>query len=113
MSWQNWNFHIGFNGREGLTIHQVSYEDKGEKRPIIHRASVAEMVVNYSDFTEIRGWQNYFDAGEFQFGRFVNSLELGCDCLGERSEERRVGKECVSTCRSRWSAYPSKKTQYK
>src|SRR3546814_14459648 len=26
-----------------------------------------------------------------------------------RSEERRVGKECVSTCRSRWSPYPSKK----
>src|SRR3546814_13768148 len=23
----------------------------------------------------------------------------------ERSEERRVGKECVSTCRSRWSLY--------
>src|SRR3546814_19891903 len=27
-----------------------------------------------------------------------------------RSEERRVGKECVSTCRSRWSQYHSKKT---
>src|SRR3546814_2262169 len=26
----------------------------------------------------------------------------GRDC---RSEERRVGKECVSTCRSRWSPY--------
>src|SRR3546814_18328693 len=26
-----------------------------------------------------------------------------------RSEERRVGKECVSTCRSRWSPYHSKK----
>src|SRR3546814_11678926 len=26
---------------------------------------------------------------------------LGAD----RSEERRVGKECVSTCRSRWSTY--------
>src|SRR3546814_2596674 len=25
--------------------------------------------------------------------------------LGWRSEERRVGKECVSTCRSRWSPY--------
>src|SRR3546814_270365 len=25
--------------------------------------------------------------------------------LGDRSEERRVGKECVSTCRSRWSPY--------
>src|SRR3546814_13711001 len=26
--------------------------------------------------------------------------------LADRSEERRVGKECVSTCRSRWSPYP-------
>src|SRR3546814_17236480 len=26
--------------------------------------------------------------------------------LFNRSEERRVGKECVSTCRSRWSPYP-------
>src|SRR3546814_14664973 len=27
----------------------------------------------------------------------------------QRSEERRVGKESVSTCRSRWSTYHSKK----
>src|SRR3546814_17994909 len=31
--------------------------------------------------------------------------------IEERSEERRVGKECVSTCRSRWSPYDSKKTR--
>src|SRR3546814_17453643 len=30
-------------------------------------------------------------------------FELSQDAL--RSEERRVGKECVSTCRSRWSPY--------
>src|SRR3546814_5777195 len=33
---------------------------------------------------------------------------IGLMCSGEperRSEERRVGKECVSTCRSRWSPY--------
>src|SRR3546814_11355800 len=32
-----------------------------------------------------------------------------------RSEERRVGKECVSTCRSRWSPYheTKKKNKYK
>src|SRR3546814_15608273 len=30
--------------------------------------------------------------------------------LYPRSEERRVGKECVSTCRSRWSPYHYKKT---
>src|SRR3546814_13639776 len=28
------------------------------------------------------------------------------DAVVDRSEERRVGKECVSTCRSRWSPYP-------
>src|SRR3546814_12872117 len=38
-------------------------------------------------------------------------VEGGCQRVfqheGElRSEERRVGKECVSTCRSRWSPYP-------
>src|SRR3546814_11496923 len=26
--------------------------------------------------------------------------------MPSRSEERRVGKECVRTCRSRWSPYP-------
>src|SRR3546814_16851439 len=29
-----------------------------------------------------------------------------------RSEERRVGKECVSTCRSRWSRYHYTKKKY-
>src|SRR3546814_18521817 len=30
-------------------------------------------------------------------------VDLGVMALADRSEERRVGKECVSTCRSRWS----------
>src|SRR3546814_17243197 len=30
-----------------------------------------------------------------------------------RSEERRVGKECVSTCRYRWSTYHKKKKNIK
>src|SRR3546814_13786320 len=29
----------------------------------------------------------------------------------KRSEERRVGKECVSTCRSRWSPYHQQKNR--
>src|SRR3546814_8721518 len=43
---------------------------------------------------------------------FPSSLMIGCfadaenDVLNLSSEERRVGKECVSTCRSRWSPYP-------
>src|SRR3546814_14197067 len=34
-------------------------------------------------------------------GLYVNAI----DWSRERSEERRGGKECVSTCRSRWSPY--------
>src|SRR3546814_13565112 len=38
-----------------------------------------------------------------------NIVQLVCarviQGLAGRSEERRVGKECVSTCRSRWSPY--------
>src|SRR3546814_20059306 len=33
--------------------------------------------------------------------------------LPVRSEERRVGKECVSKCRSRWSPYPYKQKNIK
>src|SRR3546814_13490288 len=36
------------------------------------------------------------------------AVRSGASCPS-RSEERRVGKECVSTCRSRWSPYHSKK----
>src|SRR3546814_20616368 len=32
--------------------------------------------------------------------------ELRIGHAKSRSDERRVGKECVSTCRSRWSPYP-------
>src|SRR3546814_20608039 len=36
---------------------------------------------------------------------------LARDVDSGRSEERRVGKECVSTCRSRWSPYHEKTKQ--
>src|SRR3546814_10733773 len=46
-----------------------------------------------------------------EIGRVVRRLgaQFGSGAIGplgqRRSEERRVGKECVSTCRSRWSPY--------
>src|SRR3546814_1433403 len=33
------------------------------------------------------------------------AIQACADSVLPRSEERRVGKECVSTCRSRWSPY--------
>src|SRR3546814_4204846 len=35
----------------------------------------------------------------------VDLGDLGDRAATQRSEARRVGKECVSTCRSRWSPY--------
>ncbi len=63
-------------------LHTVGYEDGGRVRPILHRASVSEMVVPYGDPGPMHGWKNAFDAGEWGLGRMANSLTLGCDCLG-------------------------------
>ncbi|WP_186628769.1 primary-amine oxidase [Rhodococcus sp. BP22] len=83
ISWADWKFKFGFDVREGLTLHQLSFNDDGTERPVIYRASIAEMVVPYADPSPVRYWQNYFDQGEYLFGRYTNALELGCDCLGE------------------------------
>jgi primary-amine oxidase len=83
LSWQKWQVRIAFDPYEGLVLHQLGYDDDGRVRPIIHRASIAEMVVPYGDPGELQGWKNAFDAGEWGLGRMTQSLELGCDCLGE------------------------------
>jgi primary-amine oxidase len=82
LTWQNWSMRIGFDAREGLTLHQIAITDEGQERPLIYRASVPEMVVPYGD-PRFRYWQTYFDSGEYLVGKWANSLELGCDCLGE------------------------------
>jgi primary-amine oxidase len=45
VSWQNWNFHVGFSYREGVVLHNITFNDKGVVRPIFYRLSLAEMVV--------------------------------------------------------------------
>ncbi|WP_439098576.1 primary-amine oxidase [Amycolatopsis nivea] len=83
VTWEKWQFRIGFNAVEGLTLHQMGFQDGDRLRPVVYRASVAEMVVPYGDPSPVRFWQNYFDAGEYSLGKEANSLTLGCDCLGE------------------------------
>jgi primary-amine oxidase len=86
VTWANWSFGLGFDAREGLVLNNLAFADPdqdGEVRPVVYRASIAEMVVPYADPSPARYWQNYFDTGEYIFGRFANSLTLGCDCLGE------------------------------
>ena len=83
LRWQKWQMRVSLHPREGLVLHKIGYEDGGRLRPICYRASLAEMVVPYGDASVGHYFKNAFDSGECGIGRLVNSLELGCDCLGE------------------------------
>ncbi len=78
VEWSKWKFRVGFNNREGLVLHEVSYD----KRPIMHRASLVEMAVPYADPNQHFARKCAFDVGDYGLGFCANSLSLGCDCLG-------------------------------
>ncbi|KAI8961224.1 copper amine oxidase [Daldinia sp. FL1419] len=82
LEWQNWNFHIGFNYREGIILNNITYNDKGTIRPIFYRLSLAEMVVPYGNPEHPHQRKHAFDLGEYGAGYMTNSLTLGCDCKG-------------------------------
>jgi primary-amine oxidase len=81
--WQRWRLRVSVHPIEGVVLHTVGYEDGGRVRPILHRASIAEMVVPYGDTSTNHWWKNAFDVGEWGLGKMMQSLTLGCDCLGE------------------------------
>jgi primary-amine oxidase len=79
LTWQKWDLRIGFTAREGLVLHRISYAG----RSIVHRASLSEMFVPYGDPGPMHYRKLVLDEGEYGIGLLTNSLELGCDCLGE------------------------------
>lgn len=78
VKWQKWEFRVGFNYREGIVLHDVSYDG----RPIMHRASLVEMAVPYADPHPPFQRKCAFDVGDYGLGFCANELTLGCDCLG-------------------------------
>jgi primary-amine oxidase len=82
ISWMGFDVRVGFNSREGLVLHKIGYTENGLRRPILARASLAEMVVPYGSPENAHHRKNVFDIGEYGIGKLANSLTLGCDCLG-------------------------------
>jgi len=80
--WQKWQVRLGWTPREGLVLYQVGYEDQGRLRPILYRASIAEMIVPYGDPSPLHYRRNVLDMGEHGLGAMANMLERECDCLG-------------------------------
>src|SRR3546814_19951812 len=79
---------------ERLAFFRIDFEG----RPIA-------MLVN---FLMGRGGFSFKIAFDEAMSRFSPGVLIEIDNLRRvlnRSQERRVGKECVSTCRSRWSQY--------
>ena len=83
LRWGPWQLRVSMHPIEGVVLHEVSYIEGDRVRPILYRASVAEMVVPYGSTAINHWWKSAFDAGEVGLGKAANALTLGCDCLGE------------------------------
>jgi primary-amine oxidase len=79
VNWQGYEFRVGIHPVNGLVLHQLSLRD----RPVLYRAALSEMVVPYGDSDPMHSWKHVLDASEYNMGQLINSLKLGCDCLGE------------------------------
>ncbi|KAK6906461.1 hypothetical protein I204_00732 [Kwoniella mangroviensis CBS 8886] len=78
VEWQKWEFVVGFNYREGLTLHDIRYDG----RDLFHRLSISDMTVPYGDSRTPYHRKQAFDLGDVGAGVCANQLDLGCDCLG-------------------------------
>ncbi|TVY56687.1 Copper amine oxidase 1 [Lachnellula cervina] len=77
IQWQKWRFRLGFNWREGMVLHDVTYDG----RELFHRLSLSEMFVPYGDPRMPYSRKSVFDVGDIGAGVAANNLSLGCDCL--------------------------------
>ena len=82
VKWHDWELQVGYAQRDGLVLYDIGINDKGRLRPLMKRASMAEMVVPYGDPRGAGFRRNAFDTGEYGIGVSLDSLALGCDCLG-------------------------------
>ncbi|KAH9216417.1 putative copper amine oxidase [Leptodontidium sp. 2 PMI_412] len=78
IKWQKWRFRLGFTWREGMVLHDVTYDG----RELFHRLSLSEMFVPYGDPRYPYSRKSVFDVGDIGAGVAANNLALGCDCLG-------------------------------
>ncbi|KAK4185953.1 copper amine oxidase [Podospora australis] len=78
ISWEKWTMRVGFNYREGMTLHDIRYDG----RSLFYRLSLAEMFVPYGDPRAPFPRKAAFDLGNDGAGVCANNLKLGCDCLG-------------------------------
>src|SRR3546814_12961210 len=75
--------------------------DADAPRVVLEGAHLCQAWLRYAGAPELA----LFDVEKLETQAELKDLAHALDSSICRSEERRVGKECVSTCRSRWSPY--------
>lgn len=75
LSWQKWNFRVGFNQREGMVLYNVTYDG----RSLFYRLSLSDMNIPYADPRHPFHKKSAFDLGDAGAGMMANNLKLGCD----------------------------------
>src|SRR3546814_8879245 len=113
----HYSVHVG-------AVHNVLVKDLKVENPVVHPLSINTRSTRSVFLRAVVGrdaiidqhsgsnHQNLFDQVEMHIdpkrdedGWHYQPWVGGGASYWKRSEERRVGKECVSTCRSRWSPY--------
>src|SRR3546814_11533363 len=89
------------SGQAYVTATVAVWDD--DPRIADEKLRLVEKVIQGRDFTAMTETINAVDAW---LGSLPGHVYANVRQPPIRSEERRVGKECVSTCRSRWSPYP-------
>ncbi|KAJ0383321.1 hypothetical protein COL922a_010714 [Colletotrichum nupharicola] len=92
IEWENWRFRVGFNWREGLTLHDLHFMDRSK----FYRLSLSEMFVPYGDPRSPVYRKGAFDLGNIGAGVTANnpqpavSFQPTEDQSGEISFETRA-----------------------
>src|SRR3546814_18392085 len=74
---------------------------QANRQLILQRESTVRFLRNGSLYREVRLQPGRYDFSSLPLIAGRNDVDI--QFTANQSEERRVGKECVSTCRSRWS----------
>lgn len=78
VSWDRWRFRYSLHPRDGLVLHQISWEEApGQRRSVLYRASVSDLLVPYADTDRAWSWRAYFDESDFGLGLFAKPLFRG------------------------------------
>ena len=96
---------VGVGAGASITAATVTIEATHNTTPPVYSNGLFTVPTAVTSSDGLTGNRITFtDAHGLNTGQFVTYQRLGGGGFG-RSEERRVGKECKSQCRSRWSPY--------